>query len=60
MATLHENALKFNAKITIANTGANLSTDAWGNVLLFSAMAGLEVLAFKKYKKLKLAADSTN
>ena len=27
-----------------------------GDVILFAAMAGLEVLAFKKYKKLKLAA----
>ena len=28
MATLHENTLKFNAKMTVTNTGGNLSTDA--------------------------------
>ena len=28
MATLHENSLKFNAKMTVTNTGGNLSTDA--------------------------------
>jgi hypothetical protein len=28
MATLHENTLKFNQKMTVTNTGGNLSTDA--------------------------------
>ena len=28
MATLHENTLKFNQKMTVTNTGGNISTDA--------------------------------
>ena len=28
MATLHENTQKFNAKMTVTNTGGNLSADA--------------------------------
>jgi hypothetical protein len=28
MATLHENTLNFNKKMTVTNTGGNLSTDA--------------------------------
>ena len=28
MATLHRNNLKFNTKMTVTNTGGNLSTDA--------------------------------
>ena len=28
MATLHENTLNFNQKMTVTNTGGNLSTDA--------------------------------
>ena len=28
MATLHENILKFNQKMTVTNTGGNLTTDA--------------------------------
>ena len=28
MVILHKNTLKFNAKMTVTNTGGNLSTDA--------------------------------
>jgi hypothetical protein len=49
MATLHENTLKFNQKMTVTNTGGNLSTDA-GLVLVkeFLYSIGFEQLMEKE------------
>ncbi|CZQ88398.1 Hypothetical protein TES5_3000, partial [Trichococcus sp. ES5] len=49
MATLHENTLNFNKKMTVTNTGGNLSTDA-GLVLVkeFLYSIGFEQLMEKE------------
>ena len=49
MATLHENTLKYNQKMTVTNTGGNLSTDA-GLVLIkeFLHSIGFEQLMEKE------------
>lgn len=49
MATLHENTLKFNQKMTVTNTGGNLSTDA-GLILVkeFLHSIGFEQLMEKE------------
>ena len=49
MATLHENTLKFNQKMTVTNTGGNLSTDA-GLILVkeFFHSIGFEQLMEKE------------
>ena len=51
MATLHEKKVQFNSKLTVSNTGGNLSTDS-GLILVKEFMDSLNFSDLSKHRRL--------